>query len=246
MIVAGLCLLTVSCDAQELSLTEGERVERPDIIMSDKGGGRSGDDLDLSPDSGGPNRDQGSALELDGAPPALPLSSEELIERPSGWGPHPVGYHTKTIAYRVSARSEDRSLELAWWYPAASEGGALAPYLGGRSGHSAQANTAVLEGMTDAPVLVFSHGNGGVAEQSYFLTEHFASSNACEYAQSLSANDGCSERLLPYEEAHRLVKLYALAFARQHTLGGEPLTLITRGALLPEGAAELLSVNIKV
>jgi predicted dienelactone hydrolase len=74
---------------------------------------------------------------------------------------------------------------------------------------------------------------------------HFTFSNACEVASALLESDGCGPRFLPYEEAHALIKLYALAFAQQHVLNDPLMRPITRGEELPTNAVDQLTFSLR-
>ncbi len=86
-----------------------------------------------------------------------------------------VGYRAERITYQPDDGTGDRTLRLTYWYPTADAAGEPPLY-----GDLIEANAGVFEDAalyTDAgpfPVLVFSHGNNGFAEQSFFLTEAFA------------------------------------------------------------------------
>ena len=88
-------------------------------------------------------------------------------------GPFRVGVREELVTYDAPVVGE-RTLRLVVWYPTTDEAGTDARYNGlvGRPGVLVDATDASED---DAPTLVFSHGNQGVAEQSYFFTEHFAS-----------------------------------------------------------------------
>jgi len=132
----------------------------------------------------GEREDMGGGMDegafIQNPPDPLPPSPEEVIASLIAPGPHQVGYQTEEISYEAPSldgeEAETRSLKLAWWYPSADQEGSLAPYgLGPRSTRVGLGGASVLEELSEAPVLIFSHGNSGIPEQSYFLTEHFAS-----------------------------------------------------------------------
>ncbi len=102
----------------------------------------------------------------DAAPPPEPI----VYDAP---GPSAVGFRIDEITYEAPGRGA-RTLRLTAWYPTKEpndEAGRYATLIT-RAGVHAEAPPAIT---ADTPVLVFSHGNQGVAEQSWFLTEHFAS-----------------------------------------------------------------------
>lgn len=112
--------------------------------------------------------------------PNMEEMTEDLLKIPPGpWdisknGPYNVGYQTTKIIYKAKPELADRELEVVVWYPTLVKGGRLARYLRllTRQGIYLDAPIAP-EGQF--PVLVFSHGNSSLAEQSYFMTEYFAS-----------------------------------------------------------------------
>lgn len=100
-----------------------------------------------------------------------------LPERP--WpvdeaGPYKVGFTETQVTYQAEGTDEPRILRLAVWYPTLDEDGETAVYynLFGRPEVLLDAGVALEE---PAPLLVFSHGNSSLAEQSFFMTEFFAS-----------------------------------------------------------------------
>ena len=108
----------------------------------------------------------------------------ELVDVPPGpWpidrpGPYNVGFLEETISYdAIGGGEEPRALRVAFWYPTRRVEGRVARY-----GRDIFARPGVFEEVAPAeaspggwPVLVFSHGNSGIAEQSFFMTEFFAS-----------------------------------------------------------------------
>lgn len=100
-----------------------------------------------------------------GGPPAFPPATEP--------GPYAVGYRTIDVTYTPATFAEPRTLEVAIWYPTGDASGTPTTYLDFITRDGVWLDASPLAG--PHPVLAFSHGNGGVAEQSYFLTERFAS-----------------------------------------------------------------------
>jgi len=88
-------------------------------------------------------------------------------------GPYRVGYRASEVTYSDDVSTE-RSLRLALWFPTEATSGGNAAYLGG-----AIAAPDVLDDPAPAPgprpVVLFSHGHQGFAENSAFLMEHLAS-----------------------------------------------------------------------
>lgn len=116
-----------------------------------------------------------------------PFVEPELPPRP--WsvrepGPFRVGFRSeRRIAYspRGGEGSEDevREVRFVLWYPTHATEGQFARYINNISSQRAR---GILTGVPVAenvgekmPLLVFSHGNSSLAEQSYFMTEFFAS-----------------------------------------------------------------------
>jgi predicted dienelactone hydrolase len=86
-------------------------------------------------------------------------------------GPFPVGVTTVTFERTSSTTGEPRPLKTTIWYPAADSAREMETDRG-------------LKGVVDAeltgeglplPLIIFSHGSGGVPAQSTFLTAHLAS-----------------------------------------------------------------------
>lgn len=90
-------------------------------------------------------------------------------------GPYNVGYQLTSLTYNAKPNERERTLELAIWYPTLQpKGGRVARYL------KLLTRPEVIDSPPIAPegkfpVLVFSHGNGSLGEQSYFMTEYFTS-----------------------------------------------------------------------
>jgi predicted dienelactone hydrolase len=89
-------------------------------------------------------------------------------------GPYKVGFVEHEVTYDAVGTDEPRTLRLAIWYPTLDKDGESAVYydlIGGRAAFT-DASVAIDE---PAPLLLFSHGNSSMAEQSFFMTEFFAS-----------------------------------------------------------------------
>lgn len=131
------------------------------------GGGQDVGILDSGDDDGG---DGGSGLG-----PLPPYPANEI-------GPFPIGVTTVEL---VDLEREGRPLPLEVWYPAIHDTEAFTERYdleagGLRLAIIASPNDAVRDAPVDAsagprPLIVFSHGNGGVRLQSVFLTEYLAS-----------------------------------------------------------------------
>jgi predicted dienelactone hydrolase len=106
--------------------------------------------------------------------------STEIPDRP--WpvderGPYSVGYTEREITYNPRGQDEPRTLRVAIWYPTFEDEQGEYQYavyydIFRRVEVLADVPVAVDEPM---PLLVFSHGNASLAEQSYFMTETYAS-----------------------------------------------------------------------
>lgn len=89
-------------------------------------------------------------------------------------GPHQVGFDEWTVTYTPDGSTEQRSLRVVFWYPTTEESGSPAQYFG------LFIRNEVIQGAQIAddgpfPLLLFSHGNLGFAEQTFSMTEFFAS-----------------------------------------------------------------------
>ena len=126
---------------------------------------------DARGDVGGDAMGDAGADTADAAAPTPPLDIP-ITER----GPYHVGYSEMTVTYQAEqdGTQEERELNVSMWYPTRDNGGWPARYadLFRRDEVNKDVEPAAID---DLPVLVFSHGNGGLAEQNYFLTEFLAS-----------------------------------------------------------------------
>lgn len=94
--------------------------------------------------------------------------TEETLHDPSAVGPWPVGTDAMTIT-----GSSGVELTVQAWFPRTSAEGSAHSYdelVPGGALDGGEADCA-----QPRPVLLFSHGNGGMRWQSFFLAEHFAS-----------------------------------------------------------------------
>lgn len=105
----------------------------------------------------------------DAAPDAAPATDRAPVDAP---GPFAVGFHTETIEY-TNPVVGTRPLDLHWWYPTDATEGAPVRYAGVFPRMPVLGEAAPRPGTR--PLVVFSHGNGGLAEQSFFFTEFLAS-----------------------------------------------------------------------
>ncbi|TNF24196.1 MAG: hypothetical protein EP329_25495 [Deltaproteobacteria bacterium] len=90
-------------------------------------------------------------------------------------GPYNVGYRTETLTYTPAGDTEERTLRVAYWYPTRDTEGDNPLYAGLLAAPGAFVDAAPVADVGALPVLLFSHGNGGFAEQSSFFTEFLAS-----------------------------------------------------------------------
>jgi predicted dienelactone hydrolase len=98
--------------------------------------------------------------------PPGPWSVEEA-------GPYRVGYHVETITYTPPYSDQARRIRIAFWYPTRAKEGAPVSYLTLRRAGILGGAPIGVEG--EAPVMVFSHGSTSFPEQSFTMTEFFAS-----------------------------------------------------------------------
>lgn len=118
---------------------------------------------DAQHDAGTPEDVQ---IDADGEEPDM---SRTIFEQ----GPYNIGHRRWNITYESQVYGE-RTLRLSVWYPTLDQEGTPSAYFGSfrRDVAFRDASVALTE---PAPMLVFSHGNASIAEQSYFMTEYFAS-----------------------------------------------------------------------
>ena len=142
-----------------------------DTAASDTSGGDAiaADTLD---DDAGTDVLADTAVPDDTASPADTTAPVTDFTRP---GPNGVGYATESLTYTPAGDSEARTLRVVYWYPTHDTQGEDALYAGLLAAPGALAGAAPATDLGALPVLLFSHGNGGFAEQSFFLTEFFAS-----------------------------------------------------------------------
>lgn len=165
--LCALCSLTwLACSepAQDPIKDQGQD-QAPSVDM--KGLGDMTQDLSPTPDQG----DEDMAQDM--------AESNTITLPPQPWditkmGPYKVGYQLTELTYKAKPNDRERTLELAIWYPTLQREGRAARYL------KVLTRREVIDGPPIAPegkfpVMVFSHGNGSLGEQSYFMTEYFTS-----------------------------------------------------------------------
>lgn len=103
------------------------------------------------------------------AEPDLPEVERTIFEQ----GPYRIGYTKYSVTYDAVGEP-GRTFSLKMWYPTLDEEGRKSRYANLFNREEAFLDAApYVPG--PAPVLIFSHGNSSFAEQSYFMTEYFAS-----------------------------------------------------------------------
>ena len=120
----------------------------------------------------------------DAAADGLGVDSPDVDDGPPVWvlpdgdpadpGPYQVGYRVLDVGYEPVGGVEERQLRVALWYPTLEDAGEPSVYRDLFLRDAVWLSATPIE-TGSMPVLVFSHGNLAHAEQSYFLTEHFAS-----------------------------------------------------------------------
>lgn len=125
-------------------------------------------DVNLDVTTGDTAADAGPELPRDAAPdttPQLPVTGD---------GPFHVGYRTLDVTYTPETFDTPRTLKVSVWYPTDATRGEPAQY-GILIERDAIFADAPPSGDAPYPVLVFSHGNGGMPQQNWSLTERLAS-----------------------------------------------------------------------
>jgi predicted dienelactone hydrolase len=126
-----------------------------------RGNPATGDDDDVAPDA-----------------PTMSPDGEAPLHDPGVLGPWRVGVHTVTL----TDPSRNRRFDVDVWYPvdpAHVDGSPNTYRLDSIFGTLASIDSPARRNATPAtgtwPLVIFSHGYGGIRFQSYFLTEHLAS-----------------------------------------------------------------------
>lgn len=91
-------------------------------------------------------------------------------------GRYEVGYTEIDVSYQADEDRSDepRDLTISIWYPTRVEEGPAPQYTPFLKRDQVVRNAEPAD-LDDMPVMVFSHGNGGIRQQNYFMTEHWAS-----------------------------------------------------------------------
>jgi len=85
-------------------------------------------------------------------------------------GPYHVGYRAGSITYDANDGSGPRTLRLAIWYPTRATSGDPVLYLDVLPAPGVLGGAPPADDLASRPLVVFSHGNTSLAEQSAFLT----------------------------------------------------------------------------
>lgn len=105
-----------------------------------------------------------------------PLPEAPLERSVTERGPYRVGYREIEVVYQAEADGTDdeREIPVAIWYPTMDAEGPPAEYhlLIEREEAISDARLAPID---EFPLLFFSHGNGGIAQQNFFMSEYWAS-----------------------------------------------------------------------
>lgn len=120
------------------------------------------------PDASSPDA-QDTRQEPDAADPLPP--EPWAIDQP---GPYQVGYTNREVTYQAQGADEPRALRLAIWYPTRDTEGETSVYYRRLLPRPDIFKDASVGPTDPAPLLLFSHGNAALAEQSYFMQEFFA------------------------------------------------------------------------
>lgn len=138
-----------------------EADEAPDLIAPTL-------DMDDEVDAQEPDAEQDQGPALLTLPPR-PWDVREL-------GPYNIGYMTDAMSYAVRPSGAPRALDVVFWYPTLETSGRRARYMRNIFAQTVAYRTPqVADAAEKFPLMIFSHGNGSIAEQSYFMTHHFAS-----------------------------------------------------------------------
>ncbi len=149
-----------------------DTVSEPEAVEPETQEPEAGEPEVTEPDAGEPEVGEPEVME----PEVTPEPGIDPLEGPYAdlfvRGDYEVGYQSTEITYTPDG-FEERTLRTVFWYPTDETEGDTPLYAGllPRPGVLEGAEVALEE---SAPVVVFSHGNSGLAEQSYFLTEFLA------------------------------------------------------------------------
>lgn len=132
-----------------------------------KGGGDAGTAQDAASDGGDAGDDVSSAdIDVDAEPEPLPVVTED--------GPFAVGFGEWSVTYTPAGADRERTMRVVYWYPTLEDDGDPGLYMGLLRRTEVNLDAAIAPG-GPYPLMMFSHGSGGIAEQSWYLTEYLAS-----------------------------------------------------------------------
>lgn len=181
---AGLLLLALVCPSCGGDSAAGGGA---DAGVSDVDSGSPDTVSDGTDDASGPNAPEVADVADDDVADVVlePLPDPPWdVTAPGYYG---VGYRSIDIVYVSDGMADERRIRASVWYPTRAVSGQTATY----SGIIPRATVwdgAPVAVQAPAPVLVFSHGHGAFAEQSFFLTEFFASHGWIVIAPSHEGN----------------------------------------------------------
>jgi predicted dienelactone hydrolase len=97
------------------------------------------------------------------------------LSAPDFPGPYGIGFRQIVAAYDHPLAGGRREIPVSLWYPTSDVSGSPAFYQGLVRRDEVFEDAALADTDRALPVLVFSHGNNSLPEQSFFMTEHWAS-----------------------------------------------------------------------
>lgn len=161
------------------------------------------------------------ACHADPVETGAPAEEEDLLTVLTEPGPYAVGYRESELSYPDPATdgATERTLRLALWYPTPDTTGDEVRYMGAFEAPGVLGDASVAEGAF--PLVVFSHGHQGYAENSSFLMVHLASHGFVAVAPDHTDNtvfDGSERRTSIYYQ--RPLDLSAVLDHLEQ--GGEP------------------------
>jgi predicted dienelactone hydrolase len=175
------------------------------------------------PDGGAP-----PSSHADAGPSSIPDGgAAEPLSDPAQPGKWPVG--VRTVELTDPARGRSFSVDI--WYPAMPDGKSNTYRLESVFGSLLSIETPARRDATVAPggpwpLILFSHGFGGVRFQSYFLTEHLASHGFVVAAPDHPGNTLLDTVLGGGDAAQSaLDRPLDLLYALDHLLGGDPIPI---------------------
>ena len=98
----------------------------------------------------------------------------EELYAPHSPGPFAVGFRVMETSYLDPSDGTERTIPISVWYPTEASSGTAAFYQNLVERQDVFEDAPLAETGRDLPVLLFSHGNGSLPEQSFFMTEHWA------------------------------------------------------------------------